>query len=60
MQMVEDDQCRVNGIQMTAVQLSELCVPLGQRRSNGRLWGNALPSAVAAFMTANFSFVQTY
>ncbi len=40
MQMVADDQCRANRIQMTAVQSSEPWIPLGQRRSNGRLWDN--------------------
>lgn len=60
MQMVADDPSRVSGIQMTAAQQCELRVPLGQRHSNGRLWDNTLPSAVAAFMTANFSFVQSY
>lgn len=60
MQMVADDQRRLNRIQMTAVQESTVDPDTTKACSNGRLWDNTMPAAVGAFMAANFSFVQSY
>lgn len=62
MQMAADDGGGVRGEYKTrAARRGAARVPSGQSGSNARLWDEAPPAAAAAaFMEANFSFVQSY